>query len=101
MKRFLCPTLGVPTLVSGASSLGRPRHLAGHSAESGPPSSQGKIRRELPSLYSEASGKKNVNEKCERRTLQGLDNFQRSGQLGINASPKRFRRVFDNEIRLG
>jgi len=28
MKRFLCPTLGVSTFGSGASSLGRPRRLA-------------------------------------------------------------------------
>ena len=65
-----------------------------------PPSLRGKNQRELPSLYSEASGKKYVNEKCERNALQGLDNFQRSIQLRINASPERFRRVFDNEIRL-
>lgn len=39
----------VSNFASGASSLGRPRRLAGHPAESGPPSSQGNIRRELPS----------------------------------------------------
>ena len=39
----------VSTFASGAPSLGRPRRLAGYPTESGPPSSQGKIRRELPS----------------------------------------------------
>src|SRR5277367_6823806 len=39
----------VSNFASGASSLGRPRRLAGYPAKSGPPSSEGKIRRELPS----------------------------------------------------
>jgi hypothetical protein len=53
----------VSTFASGASSLGRPRRLVGHPFESVPPSSQGNIRRELPSLYSEALKKKNVSKK--------------------------------------
>jgi hypothetical protein len=48
----------VSTFASGASSLGRTRRLAVHPEDSGPPSSQGKIRRELPSLYTEALRKK-------------------------------------------
>src|SRR5207247_2646060 len=80
--------------------LGRPRHLVGHPVESGPPSSQGNIRRELPSLYTEASGRKNVNEKFEDCDLQALNHFQGLAQLCINASPKRFWKVFDNGIRL-
>src|SRR5438128_195165 len=88
----------VSTFAAGASSLGRPRHLAGRPAESGPPNSQGKIRRELPSLYSEALKRKNVNKTFRR--LEGLDDFQCFVQLGIRSSPKGFWRVFDNEIRL-
>ena len=46
----------VSTFASGASSLGRARRLEVHPEGSGPPSSRGKIRRELPSLYTEAFG---------------------------------------------
>src|SRR5260370_22165162 len=47
------------TFASGVSSLSRPRRLADHTGDSGPPSSRGKIRRELPSLTREhREGKK-------------------------------------------
>ncbi len=62
----------VSTFASGASSLGRARRLEVHPEGSGPPSSRGKIRRELPSLYTEALGEK-----------KGKKNLQRLG-----AAPK-------------
>src|SRR2546425_25534 len=56
----------VSTFASGASSLGRARRLAVHPEDSGPPSSRGKIRRELPSLYTEALGEKKGKNNLQR-----------------------------------
>jgi len=50
----------VSTFASGASSLGRARCLTGYPAESGPPSSQGNIRRELPSYTKGTSRREKV-----------------------------------------
>src|SRR5215471_12317341 len=58
----------------------------------------GEKRRELPSLYSEALKKKNVNRKFRR--LERIDDFQCFVQLSVGPSPKRFRRVLGNKIRL-
>src|SRR6266404_2396595 len=49
----------VSTFASGASSLGRPRRLAGHPAESGPPSSRGRFGENSPHIYKEHPEGKN------------------------------------------
>ena len=49
----------VSTFASGASSLGRPRRLAGHPAESGPPSPQGTFGENSPHIYKEHPEGKN------------------------------------------
>ena len=67
----------VSTFASGASSLGRPRRLAGPPAESGPPSSQGNIRRELPSYTKGTSRREKV-----RKNLLGESYFL-LGEQGV------------------
>jgi len=48
----------VSTFASGASSLGRPRRLVDHPAESGPPSSRGTFGENSPHIYKEHPGRK-------------------------------------------
>ncbi len=67
----------VSTFASGASSLGRARRLAGYPAESGPPSSQGNIRRELPSYTKGTSRREKV-----RKNLLG-ETYLLLGEWGL------------------
>lgn len=59
----------VSTFASGASSLGRPRRLAGHPTESGPPSFQGTFGENSPHLQGNIDKRKSKKKSCGQELL--------------------------------